>query len=79
MLEEEVTANLRESCQLQGLRDGADTRQDDAVVVGIDSLDLVVDEEVLDEVPGPQLRGVHAMDVLRACGVTLFHDEPFPT
>ena len=43
------------------------------------ALELVVDEEVLDEVPGPQLSGVHAVDVFWACGVALFHDEPFLT
>jgi len=50
VLEEEVAADLREGLQGEGLGDGADTHEHDAVVVGVERLDLVVHEQVLDQV-----------------------------
>src|SRR5450759_4569232 len=79
VLEEEVAADLREGLQGEGLGDGADTHEHDAVVVGVERLDLVVNEQVLDQVALAELCGVHPGYVLWARGVTLFHEDPLPS
>jgi hypothetical protein len=76
VFEEETAADLRETRQVEGLGDRTDTDKHDSVVVGVDRVDLVIDEQVLDQVTLAEFRRVHPGHLLRACGVTLFHEDP---